>query len=381
MKLIWMLSLLLLGQMVTFGLLQAQQKINIEVVSAHTSVVMRVDSINIVGTPGKSVTRCSGISGIYSREYGYDCNTTFFPEVPGHTKQILDYTFMFDLNVIMPDGSRLTLHCSTISDKHCEGFPSYSENTTVNCESYNLAGSYYKDCYANGTDFKGIGMYEAQVHGDKITIYGDKWKHEYKKAEVWESTAPNTEPDDPISQTNLGVKYDQGSGVPIDHVKAAMLYRQAAEHGNADAQYFLGYDYFIGQGVPQDFNEAIIWYRKAAEQGHAAAQLNLGSLYYAGQGVNQDYVQAAKWIQKAAEQNDGTAACSLGLLYEFGKGVPIDYSEAYFWLDIGTAQVKGADLVTCQKNRDDVSSKLSKDELVRVQERAASWFIDHQSQH
>ena len=47
---------------------------------------------------------------------------------------------------------------------------------------------------------------------------------------------------------------------------------QAAEQGNATAQYNLGVMYDNGQGVRQDDAQAVQWYRKAAEQGHAKAQ-------------------------------------------------------------------------------------------------------------
>ena len=61
---------------------------------------------------------------------------------------------------------------------------------------------------------------------------------------------------------------------------------QAAEQGNATAQYNLGVMYTNGQeGVRQDYAQAVHWYRKAAEQGDVDAQVNLGWLYDNGQGV------------------------------------------------------------------------------------------------
>ena len=58
--------------------------------------------------------------------------------------------------------------------------------------------------------------------------------------------------------------------------------RDAAEQGDADAQYNLGAMYVTGRGVPQDDAEALRWYRLAAEQGNARAQLNLGVMYDTG---------------------------------------------------------------------------------------------------
>lgn len=64
--------------------------------------------------------------------------------------------------------------------------------------------------------------------------------------------------------------------------------RQAAEAGNADAQYQLGMSYWqktagmsMGDaGNSQYARDAEPWFRKAAEQGHAAAQFKIGDMYW-----------------------------------------------------------------------------------------------------
>ena len=50
----------------------------------------------------------------------------------------------------------------------------------------------------------------------------------------------------------------------------------AAELGNAEAQYRLGICHYKGYGVIEDKAEAAKWFHKAAAQGHAEAQNNLG---------------------------------------------------------------------------------------------------------
>ena len=57
-----------------------------------------------------------------------------------------------------------------------------------------------------------------------------------------------------------------------------MWYREAAEQGNADAQYALGRMYYNGEGVPRDEAEAVHWFRMAAELGHAEAQDQLARM-------------------------------------------------------------------------------------------------------
>jgi len=78
-----------------------------------------------------------------------------------------------------------------------------------------------------------------------------------------------------------------------------------AEQGDAQAQNSLGVRYNNGEGVPQDYAEAIKWYRLAAEQGYAHAQYNLGIMYYDGEGVPQDYLQAHMWVNLAASKSQG----------------------------------------------------------------------------
>ncbi len=88
-----------------------------------------------------------------------------------------------------------------------------------------------------------------------------------------------------------------------DYAMAIRELRPLAEQGVAEAQSNLGVMYERGQGVPQDYAEAVKWYRKAAEQGNASAQHNLGVMYDKGGGVPQDYVQAHKWYNLAASRH------------------------------------------------------------------------------
>ena len=90
---------------------------------------------------------------------------------------------------------------------------------------------------------------------------------------------------DAVAQNNLGVRYDNGRGVPEDDVEAVRWYRLAAEQGGAEAQYNLGYMCSRGDGVSEDDAEAVRWFRLAAEQGHADAQYNLEILSDGGEGA------------------------------------------------------------------------------------------------
>ena len=181
---------------------------------------------------------------------------------------------------------------------------------------------------------------------------------------------------DAEAQFRLGDIYYEGKEVSQDHSEALKWFRkaaeqghagalshelyqkailpEAAEQGDAEAQFRLGSIYYQGRGVPLDHSEALKWLRKAAEQGHAGAlshelyqkvvlreaaergdieaQFRLGSIYYQGRGVSLDYSEALKWLRKAAERGHADAQFRLGIIYYQDRGVPLDYSEALKWL-------------------------------------------------
>ncbi len=87
---------------------------------------------------------------------------------------------------------------------------------------------------------------------------------------------------------------------------AVRWYRLAANQGHAEAQLHLGLRHEQGWGVPADSSEAVRWYRLAASQESARAQFNLGVMYRDGQGVTQDPVDAHMWLSLAAtHSSDG----------------------------------------------------------------------------
>ena len=59
--------------------------------------------------------------------------------------------------------------------------------------------------------------------------------------------------------------------------------------------------YANGYGMSQDYAEAFRWFRQAAEQGNAKAQYNLGLMYANGHGVHQDFHLSKEWFGKACD--------------------------------------------------------------------------------
>lgn len=98
-----------------------------------------------------------------------------------------------------------------------------------------------------------------------------------------------------------------------------LVFRQAAEQGNAAAQVELAsfYDPTMQTkaGFPHDGTLAASWYERAALAGVAEAQRKLGLLFAkGGAGLTADTAKAKSWLQQAAAQDDADAKKALDSL-------------------------------------------------------------------
>ncbi len=143
---------------------------------------------------------------------------------------------------------------------------------------------------------------------------------------------------DATAQNEIGVCYENGTGVPQDFNQSFQWYSKAAAQNNPLAQFNVGTCYYNGRGVEQNYEKAAEWFRKAADQKLPMAQYNLGVCYMNGQGVGQNHTLALYWFRKAAEQNNPNAAYNVGMYYYHGVGVEIDYEKAFAYYE------KAADL-------------------------------------
>ena len=86
----------------------------------------------------------------------------------------------------------------------------------------------------------------------------------------------------PIALTILGLRALDGTRQPVNLPDAVKFLTQAAEKGQAVAQYRLGTLYERGQGVTADAAKAAHWYELAANQGNRKAMHNLAVSYASG---------------------------------------------------------------------------------------------------
>jgi uncharacterized protein len=242
--------------------------------------------------------------------------------------------------------------------------------------------------YAEGTDgvprneTKALELFEtaaaaghqrAQVNAGTMYFRGQGTARDLIRARAWlEKAAAH---DDPYALYALARAMDEGQGAALaDPVRAADLYRRAAQLGHPLAALRYGLALSEGNGVRQDLaaaqtwlvnagkggvpeaalamgdlaarlsgtrdkavsqknlQAAIAWYDVAAQAGVASAQLKLANAYLAGVGVARDAQQAQQWYGRAAAQGASDAQYALGLFLTGGVSGTADPLEGYKWL-------------------------------------------------
>ncbi len=105
----------------------------------------------------------------------------------------------------------------------------------------------------------------------------------------------------PVALTILGLRdLDGTNGTAVNLPDAVKFLSEAAEKGQAVAQYRLGTLYERGQGVTADPAKAAHWYEMAANQGNRKAMHNLAVSYASGAAGKKNMAEAARWFAKAA---------------------------------------------------------------------------------
>jgi localization factor PodJL len=142
----------------------------------------------------------------------------------------------------------------------------------------------------------------------------------------------------PTALAILGLRAVDGTdGARVNLPDAVKFLSQAAEKGQAVAQYRLGTLYERGQGVPVDTAKAVHWYEMAANQGNRKAMHNLAVAYAGGVAGRKNMAEAARWFAKAAALGLSDSQFNLAVLYERGDGVPQSLVDAYKWYSIAAA--------------------------------------------
>lgn len=149
--------------------------------------------------------------------------------------------------------------------------------------------------------------------------------------------------------------------------------KNAADQGNAEAQFNLGNSYYVGIGVAKNYPEAVKWFTKSAMQGFPKAESALGYMYYSGFGIPKETSEALKWWRKAAEHHNGDAQTQLGFAYLLGDGVPKDHVKAYMWFNLAASNHDKHAI----KDRDTVAKYMSAGQIAEAQRIQMEWVQTH----
>ncbi|HEU4381559.1 MAG TPA: hypothetical protein VFR73_23560 [Hyphomicrobiaceae bacterium] len=197
------------------------------------------------------------------------------------------------------------------------------------------------------------------------------------------SDTPGTLPEG-LSTTNLGQAAESGNAaaqfevasrfadgreLAQSHAQAFAWYQRAAMRGFAPAQFRLATLLERGAGADVDLERAKVWYRRAADQGHVNAMHNLAVLTARRDGDSPDYATAAGWFREAAERGFADSQYNLALLCELGLGTPKSLPEAYKWL---TLAARGGDKEAAVRQRQ-IKPRLAPAELAAAEQQIADW--------
>ncbi len=135
---------------------------------------------------------------------------------------------------------------------------------------------------------------------------------------------------DPVAQYNVGVMYDEGTGVRRDASKIVLWWRKAANQGHLRSQHNLAL-LFIERGGEEDFRKAASWLERAAADGFILSQYSLAKLFATGLGVKRNNARALALFLKAGNAGFVKAQYNLGKIYRDGIGVEADPSVSVDW--------------------------------------------------
>lgn len=135
------------------------------------------------------------------------------------------------------------------------------------------------------------------------------------------------------AQYTLGRLYRDGGSVEKNHLRSVIWLTQAAKQGDRCAMYALGKLYLEEDDLPT----AMRWFQQSAELGYTLAQYHLGKLLLESGDADRN-TEAVRWLTGAAECGDPYAQYALGKLYLLGKQVPPDHDAAVRWLKQSAAQ-------------------------------------------
>jgi TPR repeat protein len=176
----------------------------------------------------------------------------------------------------------------------------------------------------------------------------------------------------PLAALRYGLALSEGNGVRKDLGAAQTWLIYAGKGGIAEAALALG---DLSARMPPSRDKAanqynlataVAWYDVAAQAGVASAQLKLANALLAGAGVAPDRPQAQRWYERAAAQGLPEAQYALGLFLTGGVSGATDPVAGYKWLVLA----ERGGLTDGQAARQKAAEKLSDADRKRAEAQA-----------
>ena len=158
---------------------------------------------------------------------------------------------------------------------------------------------------------------------------------------------PNASLQEREAMMNLGLQFQEGMGVRVNHIEAYAWYLLAKRYGAEEAAAKLGqlehsldpsdkklaiytssYYRRNAQRLPKLEHSANLFF-EAVRRGEAGILLRLGACFEEGRDVEQNYTLAMRCYLEAAKDKDRSICHKLGEIYEYGVGVSSDLERAY----------------------------------------------------
>jgi localization factor PodJL len=147
--------------------------------------------------------------------------------------------------------------------------------------------------------------------------------------------------------------------------EAVQGWLQAAQTGDAEAQYRLSQCLARGIGISRDMPQAATWLTKAAEGGHPRAAFDLAMSQDRKDGDRAAFI---KWIKIAAERGVPEAQYNLATLLEEGDKLPRDLIESYVWYRVAAETFRST---VDNEHLDRIGAQLSHQDIIKAERRAA----------
>lgn len=170
---------------------------------------------------------------------------------------------------------------------------------------------------ANALNRQGLEEYNAQNYG--------------KAADLFLEAAENG---DAWGMYNVGTAYRDGEGISQNMEEAFYWIKKAAQEGIVDAMFDTGRMYYRGEGTAPDVAQTFAWCKKAAEEGNVGAMNWVGEFYRDGEGVVQNYIEALRWFERSAHGGNMYAAFNAAYMYDKGNGIDQNKTKAFYWYKV-----------------------------------------------